>query len=252
MDFTVEKTGDVQYKAIIDLDWAEVEPDYNRLLVEYSKKGIPGFRPNKITAKAVEARYGKKIKNNLLKDVPNRFLHEIIKEKDLFPCGIDNIEIIDYTKEKGIKLEAVIFQPAKFSLPDYNSIEVPEGCTDLEEFKDFISGELSKGLDFEIPQSMIDMEVKMSKETGENEPLEVIMERTHLLILLNEIAKAEGIETSEAEFDKSIQEMADDYNITADRLKDFLITTNGLHRVKLFQIGEDTIDYLAEKKFKKD
>jgi len=252
MDFTVEKMGDVQYKAIIDLDWSEVEPDYNRLLVEYAKNGIPGFRPNKITPQAIEARYGRKIKNDLFEDVPNRFLHEIIKEKDLFPCGVENIDILDYTKGKGIKLEATILQPAKFSLPDYNSIEVPEECADIEEFKDFISCELSKDLDFEIPQSMINVEVKMAKETGDNDTLEVIIKRTRLLILLKEISKTEGVETSEAEFDKNIQDMADDYNITADRLKDFLITTNGLNRVKLFQIGEDTIDYLAEKKFKKE
>ena len=99
---------------------------------------------------------------------------------------------------------------------------------------------------------MIDVEVKMAKETGENDTLEEIIERTRLLILLKEISKKEGVETSEAEFDKNIQDMANDYNITANRLKDFLITTNGLHRVKLFQIGEDTINYLAEKKFKKE
>jgi FKBP-type peptidyl-prolyl cis-trans isomerase (trigger factor) len=252
MDFTVEKIEDLQYKAIIDLDWSEVEPDYNRLLVEYSKNGIPGFRPNKITPKAIEARYGRKIKNDLLEDVPNRFLHEVIQAKELYPCGVDNIDIIEYNKGTSIKLEATIIQPIKFELTDYSKIEVPKDCDNIDDFKDVISAKLSDGLDFEIPQSMIDMEIKMSNETGENEPLDVIVDRTRLLILLKEIALTEGVETSEAEFDKNIQEMADDYNITADRLKDFLVTTNGLHRVKLFQIGEDTIDYLAEKNFKKE
>lgn len=251
MDFTVEEIEKLKYKAVASLTWKEIEPDYNRLLIEFSKNGIPGFRPNKITPKAIEARYGKKIKENLLEDVSNKFLHEIISGKKLFPCGVSNVEIIEYKKGEGINFEATIVQQGKINIPDYSKIDVPEDCENMEDFKEVLSTELSKMIDFEIPQSIIDMEVKMSVETGENEPLDVIIERTKLLLLLNEIAKDENIVTSEEEFEARIQNMADEYNITTERLKEFLITTNGLNRVKLFQISEDVIDKIAAKKFKK-
>ena len=79
----------------------------------------------------------------------------------------------------------------------------------------------------------------------ESEPLRADAERrVKLLLILQAIAKAEGIEVDDRDVDDRISQMAADSRCSPQALRTELEQKNGLERLALFLLAEQTMDYI--------
>jgi trigger factor len=94
----------------------------------------------------------------------------------------------------------------------------------------------------------VDQEAELAAERGQGADDERLRadagRRVKLLLILQAIARAEGIEVDDRDVDDRISQMAADSGSSPQALRTDLEQKNGLERLALFLLAEQTMDYI--------
>ncbi len=235
----------------VTAEWTEVEDDYGRITDEFRALNTPGFRPGKAPLAIIERKYATEIREAFDQRVVRRLLLDISEDKDLGPVGL--AEACDMTFKKGDPYTfAAEFDVAPtIELPDYKSFLATDTATDAEA-RDELSEYLLQNASFDLPESLIEEELRSTEDTPDSaaeaspEQKQAAEQRVSLMLILRQIADQDGIEVDQRDIDQRITDMADSYDVREDALRTELLQKNGMPRLKLFLLAEQTMDYILD------
>lgn len=135
-----------------------------------------------------------------------------------------------------------------------------------QELNQKIIDELAKQYDFEVPTSLVRAElehlvqdyarqlesygIKPSQEmlaAAAQGLEETAVKNVRVMFVINRIAEKEGIEVSEEEINKEIEELAKAYNTTAEQLKSYLEKEGLMNNIVYSLLKKKVLDLLKEK-----
>ena len=134
------------------------------------------------------------------------------------------------------------------------------------ELEQKIIDELAKQYDFEVPSSLVRAEleylvqdyarqlenygIKPSQEmlaAAAQGLEETAIKNVRVMFVINKIAEKEGIEVSEEEINKEIEEMAKAYNTTPEQVRKYLEENNLMNNIVYSILRKKVLDLLKEK-----
>ncbi len=244
MEATFKQTGPCRRVLEVRAGWDEVKEDYEEALAEYRQAGIPGFRPGKAPVGIIERRFGKELAAEAGNRCARRLFHQAVEEHGLGLVGLVEIPEIELVKDDGLSFKTEFDVAPEFDTPDFRSFR-PGGDGDP---RDQLSRYLLDSAPMPVPGSLTEEQLK----SGQAEPVDAPDEeqrreaedRVRLLLILNKIARQEGIEMDERDVDERIETMAVEYTLTPGQLRAELEPGGGLRRLRTFLLAERTLDYI--------
>jgi trigger factor len=104
---------------------------------------VPGFRPGKAPAAAVQARYADEIREELQEHLTGLLWREVFEgEDELEPITNPQISTLEFADDGGFRLMAELEVRPQYELPELDGIELPEHSLEVEEAE--IEDELGK------------------------------------------------------------------------------------------------------------
>ncbi len=241
----LEDSGDRKV-LYIEAPWSEIETDYQDVLARYTRLRIPGFRPGKAPAQAVEQRFKNQIMDDLKATVTQRLGKEVLRDSGVEAFG--PVEASDIECETGRLFRARIhYLPLpEFQLPELADLKTEDDGTNE---RDLISRRLLDTIRFDVPAELVREELARDDAaecTPGNEAWVAAEERIRLMIILKKIALQEGIEVDDADVNKRIAEKAEEFGTTKDALRKELEDGGGMARLSDLLIAESTLGYLVD------
>jgi FKBP-type peptidyl-prolyl cis-trans isomerase (trigger factor) len=133
-------------------------------------------------------------------------------------------------------------------VPDFAAFAPSSEATDDNSRKDELSEHLLASTVFELPQSLVDQETELAAERGQDSKNERLRadaaRRVKLLLILQAIAKEEGIEIDDQDVDDRISQMAEASGSSPQALRTELEQNSGIDRLRLYLLAEQTMDYI--------
>lgn len=126
MKSTVEQLSPTRVRINVEVPFAELEPDFQRVYKELAKQvRLPGFRPGKAPAKLLEARIGREaMLDQIVNDaLPSRY-GQAVAESDVQPLGRPNIEVTKKEYGQDLQFTAEVDIRPKISPPDLSALTV--------------------------------------------------------------------------------------------------------------------------------
>lgn len=163
------------------------------------------------------------IKEEELPDINDEFVKDISEFDTLDELKKDVKERL--VKEAAVRDENQMRNSAIEKVYEANDIDVPDVMVDTEidgmmsEFSQQLSGQ---GLDLDSYFKYMGMDRDSFRENLKDEAFRKVKTR----MLVNAIAEKEGFEASEEDVDKEIEELAKQYSLEADKVKEMLGTQN--------------------------
>ena len=88
MKISLKEINSVKQEISIDLDWSDIEKDFEKSLKEFSKKiKIAGFRPGKVPRKILMDRFQPSIEADFVEKSVNVYYLKALEEKEITPVG---------------------------------------------------------------------------------------------------------------------------------------------------------------------
>ena len=231
---------------------AEVQQDYDATLEEYRQVSIPGFRQEKAPLAVIKKRYRNDIADAVGKRAATRVLREALSERDVERVGPARFTAIDFDRETGLTFTAEFDVTPSIALPEFRSFSPSDQATDDTMRKDELSEYLLGSTDVDLPESIVEQEMHLSTQDTQNQDQNEAQRRVDaeprvkLLLILQAIARAEGIEVDDQDVDDRIAQMAEASGMPARALRTELEQKNGIERLSLFLLAEQTMDYVLE------
>ena len=231
----------------VEADWAELAADYDDIVSEHAKVRIPGFRQGKVPRSVIEQRLQKQILDDLSDRAAQRLGREALRETGGESLG--PIEIVDIKGGKGKPFQFTVrFWPMpEIELPDLGSLHIREDGSDP---RDMISNRLLEMVSFTVPDELVRAELESdgsSIVTHENAGWKAAKDRVRLMLILKRIAGKEGIEVTEADVERRINDKAADFGTDPDTLRTELEKGGGRQRLKDMLLAESTLEYITQK-----
>jgi trigger factor len=99
-----------------------------------SKARIPGFRPGRAPAAAVQARYADEIREELQEHLTGLLWREVFDgEDDLQPITNPQISTLEFADDGGFRLVAELEVRPQYELPELDGVELPEHPLDVSD-----------------------------------------------------------------------------------------------------------------------
>ncbi len=246
MNIVINHLDEFEKELQITLDWYEIEEDYNDLLKRYAKIPIKGFRTGKVPASITESTFKNEIKNDLVAACSTRFCRRAMKEHHLEAGSSIGVNDAELQRNQSLSFKAHFIEMPKFELPDYINLEIQS--IDDEDILNEISEKLLEKTEISIHPSLIEEELIYS-DTEENSPEEEnesALDRVKLMLILKKIASQDNIEINNKDVDDRIKLIAEENNMQAKEVKDYLITNGGLGRLSDSLLAEHVLAYIKE------
>lgn len=163
------------------------------------------------------------IKEEELPEINDEFVKDISEFDTLDELKADVKERLE--KEAAVKDENAMRNSAIEKVYEANDIDVPDVMVNSEidamisEFDQQLRGQ---GLNLESYYKYLGTDPKAFRESLRDEAFRKVKTR----MIINAIAEQEGFEASEEDVDKEIEEMAKQYSLEADKVKEMLGTQN--------------------------
>ncbi|KJX75102.1 trigger factor [Mycobacterium lepromatosis] len=126
MKSSVEQLNPTRVRINVEVPFTELEPDFQRAYKELARHvRLPGFRPGKVPARLLEARFGRE---TLLDQVVNEAMPsrygQALAESEVQPIGQPEIEVTrkEYGQDLAFTVEVEV-RP-KIALPDFSTLTV--------------------------------------------------------------------------------------------------------------------------------
>lgn len=108
-----------------------------------SKARVPGFRPGKAPAAAVQARFSEEIRSELQEQLTGLLWREVFDgEDELEPLTNPQISTLEFADDGGFRLVAELEVRPHYELPDLADVELPEVSLEVSEAE--IDAELAR------------------------------------------------------------------------------------------------------------
>jgi len=231
----------------VEAEWSELSDDYDRIVAEYAKARVPGFRPGKVPRKIIENRFQKEIFDDLSQRAAQRIGGEALREVGIEALGNVEAEEIECSKGRVFKAMLRFHLLPEINLPDINSLNIDDGGIDP---RDQISLRLLEFVSFDIPEKLVKDELALDG-LGDAEPgspeCKAAGERIKLMLILKKIARQEGIEIDDADVKDRIAKKAKEFGTTIKSLRQELEKGGGIQRLRDMLIAESTLEYLMGK-----
>ncbi len=248
MDIRIEKGDGCRRTMHVSAAAAEVAQETDSVMDEFRQARVPGFRTGKAPPAVIRRRFQKEIADATGKRAATRLLREALGERDMERVGPARFTAIDLSDDGGLTFTVEFDLMPSFEAPDIKAFAPQSEATDDNGRKDELSEYLLASTDFELPKSLVDQEAELAAERGQGADDERLRadagRRVKLLLILQAIARAEGIEVDDRDVDDRISQMAADSGSSPQALRTDLEQKNGLERLALFLLAEQTMDYI--------
>jgi len=228
----------------------EVRHDHDIVIEEYRQANVPGFRPGRAPLAVIANRYQKEIADTAGKRAATRLLRKALEERDIVRAGPARFPAIEFDLGTGLTFTAEFDVTPEIELPDFKGFSARQGAEDDSARKDDLSEFLLANTSFALPESLVDQELELAERDGEQpgiteeERRDAAKRRVKLLLVLRQIAKADGIEVDDQDVENRIAAMAEATGTSARDLRTEIEQKNGLERLRLFLLAEQTMDYI--------
>ena len=215
---------------------------------DFRTANVPGFRKGKAPLTVIRKRFQREIAHMIGERAAIRLLGEVLTERDIERAGPTQFKSIDFDPESGLTFTAEFDLMPAIEVPDFKSFLPSANATDDASCKDELSEFLLGSPSFDLPLSLVEQEVDFALERDQ-EPDDACLRaeaerRVKLLLVLQAIAKTEGVEVDDQDVDDRICQMAADSGSSPQALRTELEQKNGVERLRLFLLAEQTMDYI--------
>jgi FKBP-type peptidyl-prolyl cis-trans isomerase (trigger factor) len=231
----------------IEVDWVDIQPDYNDVLSEYLKVPVPGFRPGKAPKIFIESRFKKEILDDVASRCAERFSRKALEAEGVAAAGPISITDIELEKNGPLQFKAEFTVLPDFELPDYSQFKLSTQTDD--EKRDQISDWLLQNTVIGVPDELIRQELEFDSKSDvpvNSDEWGSALQRVKLLLILKNIANHDGIEVDDKDINERVEKMASAFETTASKLRQQLMQSGGLSRITNFLLAEKTLDYLLD------
>ena len=123
MKISLKEINSVKQQISIDLDWSDVEKDFEKSLKEFSKKiKMAGFRPGKVPRKILMDRFQPSIEADFVENSVNVYYLKALEEKEITPVNMGSVSDIDFKFEKYFRFKVSFEIEPKITLPKLKKI----------------------------------------------------------------------------------------------------------------------------------
>tara|TARA_A100001037_G_scaffold56613_1_gene48902 strand:+ start:10645 stop:11934 length:1290 start_codon:yes stop_codon:yes gene_type:complete len=136
MKITLKEISSVSQEIALDLDWSDIENDFEKSIKSFSKKiKISGFRPGRVPRKILMDRFQPSIESEFIENSVNQYYLKALKEKQIAPVNMGSVSDIDFKFEEYFRFKVSFEIEPKISLPKLkkNSFKVEETQYILDE-----------------------------------------------------------------------------------------------------------------------
>ncbi len=247
MKITIRDIGDNRREACVEVEWERVEADYEDILGEYMKLPVPGFRPGKAPRARVESQFKQEILDDVGVRCARRFSRLAMEDEGITATG--PIAVTDLVIEHGepFRFTAEFTELPDFDLPDYSVFVLTEESDDS--MRDEISEWLLEKTTLDVPDELVRQELSfdgMDEVQPGGEEWTAALKRVKLLLILDRIAKRDGIEADDKDVEQRIDQIASAHETKPQLLKQQLLRNGGMSRLSRFILAERTLDYLID------
>jgi FKBP-type peptidyl-prolyl cis-trans isomerase (trigger factor) len=244
MDVHLDSTTPGHQCVRVTIDAKLVADDLKNVIAEFKSAPVPGFRPGKAPTALVQKRYHKEILDQAGKQAAIRLLEEILQERNIRRAGPTSFSSIQYDPDTTLAFEAEFDLLPDFELPDYHKFAPAPDRADppIDQLSEF----LLEQTPFKAPESLVQQELELAGAENSPEARAAAEQRVRLLLILQKIAETDGIEIDARDLEDRIQSMAYSGGVSPKALKKELQQGNGLDRLRLFLLAEQTLDYILE------
>jgi FKBP-type peptidyl-prolyl cis-trans isomerase (trigger factor) len=239
---------DNQMKEIsVEVGWEDIVDDYRELLREYAKMKVPGFRPGTAPKEIVEARFQNRILDDMATRCIRRFSNRALEESEMTATGPVSVKDIEIVRDRPLRFKALFVVVPDFELPDYTEFRF-EAQTDAQK-RDEVSRWLLDNTKVDVQDTLVEQEISLDggKDIKPGGGIwQAAFERVKLLLILKKIAVQDGIEVDERDVNKRIEATAESYGTPVSSLRQKLLSSGGMSRIRSLLLAERTLDYLLE------
>lgn len=110
----------------------------NAISAAYNKRKknitVPGFRKGKAPRKVIEAQYGEGIFfEDAVNSLYNQNIADIVEKTGLEVVDVENTEVVEVSKEKGVKFKADLITKPVVEISDYKGLEVKKTTKNVDD-----------------------------------------------------------------------------------------------------------------------
>ncbi len=246
MNAELNPIDDFEKELRISLDWQEFSEEYQDIFKRYLKVPVKGFRPGATPASVIESMFKTQLANDLVSACATRFCRKALKENNLEAGSPIEVNDANLLKNKSLSFKARFIEMPKFDLPDYANLNIE--ATDDEDILNEISEKLIEQTIVNISPSMIEKEIAFSETENNNseDARQSAEERVKLMLILKKIGTQDNIEVNEKDVETRVKLLAEENEISAQELKDFLLTNGGWGRLSDSLLAEHVLAYIKE------
>jgi trigger factor len=134
MQVSVETTSGLGRKMTIQVPAQQIEKEFDKRVQDIAKKAkIDGFRPGKIPAKVIKQRFAERIKAEVAQEVMQATLYEALKEKDITPAGMPQVEPGDVDSEKDFEYVATFEVFPEITVDELDGADVSQVASEVKD-----------------------------------------------------------------------------------------------------------------------
>ena len=135
MKITIKELNTYSREFFIDIPWSEIDKDFNKYTLDFSKKiKMPGFRPGKVPKKVLMDRFQPSIEAEFVENSVNKYYSMALKQETVTPVNQGSVSDIDFKFESHFKFKVAFEVEPEISLPKFKKnsfkIEKTEYVTD--------------------------------------------------------------------------------------------------------------------------
>lgn len=110
----------------------------NAISAAYNKRKknitVPGFRKGKAPRKVIEAQYGEGVFfEDAVNSLYNQNIADIVEKTGLEVVDVENTEVVEVSKEKGVKFKADLITKPVVEISDYKGLEVKKTTKNVDD-----------------------------------------------------------------------------------------------------------------------
>lgn len=244
MTHTLTEAREGRQALRITAGWAEISADYEDVLAGYRQAAVPGFRPGKAAPALIEKRFRKELREDFTARCGRRLARQALGERDLRAAGPLAVVEIAFEPRREFAFTVEYIPLPKLALPDYFAAPLA-GATD-DERRDELTGWLLDRTDWNPPEELVREECERDGPAGATpggEEWQSAAQRVKLMLILEQIAEAEGIEADGRDTEVRIAEMAAGHGVRTEELRREL-GEEGLQRLQALLRAEQTLEHL--------
>ncbi len=231
----------------VDVDWEDIQADYDDVVSSYCALAAPGFRPGRAPRGHIERHFGKEIQEDVASRCVERLSRQAIEAERLSPVGPVSVSDVELEPGRPLRFLARFVSAPEFDIPDLAALVLPDG-TDAER-RDVASVWLLENTDMNVPDAVVEWELSFQDDASVTPGCadwNAARDRAKLLLVLRAIARRDGVDVDDQDVDERIETMAESLATTPGQLRNELLQKGGLRRLRTFVLAERTLDYLLE------